>query len=287
MFGKLLKNDLKAQWHSVSTIFLAILILCSALELLVMYSVKDVFGIWNGKQLFVVTLGGLFICLALFFACIVILIAVGIMFSKTVYGKTGYLTLTLPVKTDSLIWSKTFSGLVWTYIVYFLFFGSFFLFIYQAGECENSVKDAAIAVFELLIGKSIDTFFAAIIFYLFILGIAMFLIVQCMYFAITCSNVSPFSKLGPITTVIVFFGSLFATLILILLVNKFLPFGMVIYDDIITMSSNVYRTKLELFIDSGIKATEFVFSIPIVMLLNSVLLSFPITYLTKHKVNVK
>ena len=287
MFGKLLKNDLKAQWHSVSTIFLAILILCSAVELLVMYSVKDVFGIWNGKQLLVVSLGGAFIFLALFFACVIVLITVGILFSQTLFGKAGYLTLTLPVKTDSLIWSKTISGLVWTYIVYFLFFGAFFLFFYQIGECTTDLKDAAIGLFELLLGKSLETVLASMVFYLIILGIAMFLLVQCMYFAITCSNVSPISKLGNISTVVIFFGTMFAALAMILLVNKIFPFGMLVQDDIVTFSSNVYRTKAEIFSLKGIKATEFVFSIPIAMLLSSVALHFPIAYLTKHKVNVK
>ena len=107
MFGKLLKNDLKAQWYSVAPIFLCIFVIAAVSEIFVLVSKNNV----------VSTLGGLLVSLVLLFACFVIIIAVAMMFSKTVFGRAGYLTLTLPVKTRSLIWSKTLSGLIWTYAV--------------------------------------------------------------------------------------------------------------------------------------------------------------------------
>ena len=284
MFGKLLKNDIKAQWHSVSTIFLSIFIVAGFAELLVLYSIKDVFNIWNDKKLIFVAIGGIVVCLAMFFACIVILITVGLMFSKTTFGKAGYLTLTLPVETNSLIWSKTISGLVWTYITYMLFFGSFFLWIYQVGECMGGdLQDLADQLFMLLLGQSTQTIISLAIYYLVWVAIAMFLVVQCMYLGITCAHTSKFSKLGPIATVLIFFGSFGVIVGLTLIIGKIIPFGMIVHDDIITLSTNVTKAQQELYRHGS----KFVFSGPLFMLLSSILLSSPITYLTKHKSNIK
>ena len=284
MFGKLLKNDLKAQWHSISTIFLCIFIIASVAEMLVLYSIKDVFNLWNGKELVFVTIGGIIVCLAMFFACIVILIAVALMFSKTTFGRAGYLTLTLPVKTSSLIWSKTISGLVWTYITYMLFFGSFFLWIYQVGECMGGdLQDLADQLFMLLLGQSTKTMISLAVYYLVWVAVAMFLVVQCMYFGITCAHISPLSKLGPITTVIMFFATFGVVIGITMLVGKFMPFGMIVHDGIITISSNVVKAQQELYRHGS----TFIFSGPMFMFLSSVLMSLPITYLTKHKANIK
>ncbi len=286
MFGKLLKNDLKAQWHSVSVIFICVFIIASIAEAFAAYSVKDVFGIYDSKQLQIigVILSGIIVCLVMLFACIVILIAVAIMFSKTTFGRAGYLTLTLPVKTNSLIWSKTVSGLVWTYAIYTLFFASFFLWIHQIGECiGGDLKDMADQIFILLFGTSLDTVFGLATYYLLWIAIAMFLVVQCLYFAITCSHVKPLSYASPVFTIIIFFSSLAVFFGVSLLVNKFFPFGMLVHNDIITIASNVIRTKNE----SLHGAYTYVFSGPLFMLGASIALSFPITALTKHKVNIK
>ncbi|MBQ8184074.1 MAG: hypothetical protein IJ025_09290 [Clostridia bacterium] len=274
MFGKLLKNDLKAQWHSISAIFLCIFIVGGVAELLVLFAKNDL----------VVILGGVVVCMAMFFACMVILIAVAMMFSKTTFGRAGYLTLTLPVKTSSLIWSKTLSGLIWTYVVYLLFFGSFFLWIYQVGNLMGGdLKDLADQLFILLLGRSLQTIVALATYYLVWIAIAMFLVVQCLYFAITCSHITPISKLGVLSTVIIFFASFAAIVGVTSLVTNIVPFGMVVHDDVITISTNVVKT-LQAFRMDGYK---FVFSGPVFMLISSILLNFPITYLAKHKVNIK
>ena len=99
MFGKLLKNDLKAQWSSVSSIFLIILIASVVAEIAIAVS----------KSAVVTLLGGLLVSVLMLFACFVIVITVAMMFSKTLFGRAGYLTLTLPVKTNKLVWSKSLS----------------------------------------------------------------------------------------------------------------------------------------------------------------------------------
>lgn len=274
MFGKLLKNDLKAQWYSVAPIFLCIIVIATVAELIVLLSKNNIIS----------ALGGLLVSLVLLFACFVIIIAVGMMFSKTVFGRAGYLTLTLPVKTRSLIWSKTLSGLIWTYAVYMLFFASLFLWIHQVGEDMGSdFQDMADQIFTLLLGKSISTMISMLTYYLIWFGIIMFIIIQCLYFGITFSQVSPVSKLGVPGAVIGFFGAFALTSGLTGFVTKFLPFGMVICEETVTLTSNVLKTQTEL----GDYAYGFNFAGPLVMLIIAVALNFPITYLTRNKVNIK
>lgn len=274
MFGKLLKNDLKAQWHSVSTIFLCVFVIGGIAELFVLFS----------KNSTVTILGGIVVSIAMLFACLVIVIAVAMLFAKTTFGRAGYLTLTLPVKTSSLIWSKTLSGLIWTYAIYILFFGSFLLWIYQVGELMGgNFQDLADQLFTLLLGKSIQTMISTAVYYLVWFAIAMFTVVQCLYLGITCSNVSPFSKIGIPGAVVVFFGSFAVIVAITSLITNALPFGMVVDDRIVTVTSNVSETRLSM----GIRANGFIFSGPLAMLVLSALLNFPITYLTKNKVNIK
>ena len=274
MFGKLLKNDLKAQWYSVAPIFLCIFIVAAVAELIVLISKNNIIS----------ALGGLLVSLVLLFACFVIIIAVGMMFSKTVFGRAGYLTLTLPVKTRSLIWSKTLSGLIWTYAVYMLFFASLFLWIHQVGESMGAdFQNMADQIFTLLLGKSVSTMISMLTYYLVWFGIMMFVIIQCLYLGITFSQVSPVSKLGILGAVIGFFGAFAITVSLTGIVTKFLPFGMVICEETVTLTSNVVKTQTEL----GDFAYGFNFAGPLVMLIIAFVINFPITYFTRNKVNIK
>ena len=58
MFGKLLKNDLKAQWHSMSVVFLCTFIIAVVAEIFTLTSDNKV----------VTVMGGLLVSLALGFA---------------------------------------------------------------------------------------------------------------------------------------------------------------------------------------------------------------------------
>ncbi len=282
MFGKLLKNDLKAQWHSVSVIFLCIAFIVCAAELFISLCIAEIIPFKQSILKFgTVTLSGIAVMLAMFFACIVILIAVGLMFSKTTFGRAGYLTLTLPVKTSSLIWSKTVSGLIWTFVVYFLFFGSMCLWFTQSSYANEELRPLMETVLSAFFNLSLKTIISMVIYGFVILAMLMFFIVQCLYFSITCSHVSPLSKLSVFSAVIIFFATFGTVAGLTFGVFKVLPFGMVVHSGTITFTSNVIETF------ETVGGLPIIISIPLFLLAISILLHFPITYLTKHKVNVK
>jgi hypothetical protein len=291
MFGKLLKNDLKAQWHSFTVIFICILIVGGAAEAIAMYSAKDFFGIFSNQtlQIAVFALSNLVLFLAMVFACIMTIIAVAITFSNSTYGKTGYLTHTLPVKTSSLIWSKTITGLIWTYVVFSLLIISVSIFLYQfTNILGGDVKDLLDQILVMLFGTSLKAILNTII-YLFFWAVAIiFLLVQSLYFAITCSHCKPLSYVSALFAIFIFFGVFITIFGLSIFVYNKLPFGILRYEDlftgndIIVFSSNVFETQIENYRF----ALPFIVSGPIFMLMASIGLSFPTIYLTKHKINV-
>lgn len=274
MFGKLLKNDLKAQWHSISVVLFAIAIIVVAGECVAIFAETPL-----GR-----VAGGLAVIAALLFACVFILVAVAMLYSKTMFGRAGYLTLTLPVKTSKLIWAKTVSGLIWTYLVYFLFIGSCVLWFYQVKDImgEESLETAE----TLLTFLGMPSFRSIAILCIFLavsLGITLLLIVQCIQLGITVSNVKPFSKFGIIGAIVVLFISFWCVQTLSEAVTRLLPMGMVVTSQLVTFTSNVTETASQ-FNEQTINMS---FMGPLFRLIVGILLNIPIAYLTKENVNVK
>lgn len=274
MFGKLLKNDLKAQWHSISVVLFAVAIIMVAGEGVALFAETPL-----GR-----VLGGLAVIAALLFACVFILVAVAMLYSKTMFGRAGYLTLTLPVKTSKLIWAKTVSGLVWTYLVYFLFIGACVLWFYQVKEImgEESLETAE----TLLTFFGMPSFRSIAILCIFLavsLGITLLLIIQCIQLGITLSNVKPFSKFGIIGAIAVFFISFWCIQTLSEACAKLLPMGMVVTSQVVSFTSNVTETASQ-FKEQTINIS---FMGPLFRLVMGILFNIPIAYLTKENVNVK
>ncbi len=273
MFGKLLKNDLKAQWHSMSTIFSVIMAVAVIGEACTVFSDKQV----------VIVFGGLAVILSLLFACAFILIAVAMLFSKTMFGRAGYLTLTLPVKTSSLIWSKTVSGLIWAFAVYFLFIGSFILWIHQVKETlGGDVVESAEAILSIFGVPSFKVISIVVIFFSVSLAVSILLIVQSLFLGVTCSNITPVSKLGNIGAIAIFAVTFLALQKVSTEASALLPFGMVVSPDLITFTSNTNEAALNM-----VDPVKINFVGPLLRLIFGIALHFPIVYLTKNKVNVK
>ncbi len=274
MFGKLLKNDLKAQWHSMSTVFLCAFIVAIVAELLTVLSSSQVIN----------ALGGLLVILALGIACIMVLIAVAMMFSKTMFGRAGYLTLTLPVKTGKLVRSKSLSGLIWIFAVYVLFLGSMILWVYQVQqELGNEVMESLESLLAVFGIPSFMTIAITVASACVSLAVTVFLAVQCLYLGITCSNVSPVSKLGNFGAVVIFFGSLLIIQSITSSLSESFNIGMVVTSDAIKFTTDVEAAKLT----AGSGAVGINFMGTILRLAAGIGLHYPTVYLIKNKISIK
>ncbi len=274
MFGKLLKNDLKAQWHSMSVVFLCTFIVAA---------IAEIFTITSNDKV-VTVMGGMLVSLALGFACIIIIIAVAMMFSKTMFGRAGYLTLSLPVKTGSLLASKTISSLIWVFAVYALFLGSLFLWVIQVKDgLGEEVMESAENLLRLFGVPSFLTIFMGVVSFCISLAVLVLVAVQSLQLGLTLSHVSPVSKFGNIGVIIIFFG-LFAVIQYVSnAIADLLPCGLVITPEVIRITSNINSTKAAL----GINAMGVNVVGSLIRLAIAISLHFPTKYLIQHKVNVK
>ena len=269
MFGKLLKNDLKAQWFSVSAIYFCALIAVVVFEIGANILKED-------KQ--VVLCGG-GVCLALLVASVTTLITVALMFNNTMFGKAGYLTLTLPVKINSLLASKTVSGLIWIFSVYALLIGSLVLWLYQIktilGDQMTDTIDSLLEIFGV---PSVKTITIGIIIACILFAAIILLLVQCMYLSLTLSQIKPISSFGKFGTIALFFVLIGGFLSLSGTVSDILPINIIISETSILFTSDSTVTDNTM----NFRLTGAIFNI-----LASVVLQFPMTFLINKKINLK
>lgn len=269
MFGKLLKNDLKAQWFSVSAIYFCALIAVVVFEIGANILKED-------KQ--VVLCGG-GVCLALLVASVTTLITVALMFNNTMFGKAGYLTLTLPVKINSLLASKTVSGLIWIFSVYELLIGSLVLWLYQIktilGDQMTDTIDSLLEIFGV---PSVKTITIGIIIACILFAAIILLLVQCMYLSLTLSQIKPISSFGKFGTIALFFVLIGGFLSLSGTISDILPINIIISETSILFTSDSTVTDNTM----NFRLTGAIFNI-----LASVVLQFPMTFLINKKINLK
>ena len=269
MFGKLLKNDLKAQWFSVSAIYL-----CAFIAVVVCEIGANVLK----EQKQIVLCGG-GVCLALLIASVTTLITVAIMFKNTMFGNAGYLTLTLPVKTGSLLASKTVSGLIWIFTVYALLIGSLVLWFYQIKTLlGDQMTDAINGILNIFGVPTVKTITLGVIIICILFAAIILLAVQCMYLSLTLSQIKPISSFGKFGTIVLFFVLAGGLLSLSGTVSNMLPHNVVISDTAIRFTSNVGLTEAAM----SYRLTGTFFNI-----IASIALHFPMKFLINKKINLK
>lgn len=269
MFGKLLKNDLKAQWFSVSAIYFCALIAVVVCEIGA--------NVLKDQKQIVLCGGG--VCLALLIASVTTLITVAIMFKNTMFGRAGYLTLTLPVKTGSLLASKTVSGLIWIFTVYTLLICSLILWLYQIktllGDQMTDTINNLLAIFGV---PTVKTITLGIIIACILFAAIILLTVQCMYLALTLSQIKPISSFGKFGTIILFFVLAGGLLSLSGTVSNMFPLNVVVSDTAIRFTSSVELTETAM----SYRLTGAFFNI-----IASIALHFPMKFLINKKINLK
>lgn len=194
MTGKLIKHELKAGARRMGNIYLAAFIACGAMIVSAFFK--------SGFMRFVSSAAVVVVAAV---AVIVTFVSVVFGANKSLFGREGYLTQTLPVRTSSLIFAKWFSSSVWVIISYALVAFAFVgVFVYWTTENQEGAEIydmiytflqgfgiGAEAVYQkYLIMSAVIGLFNACIFVMFV------------FFAITLSNISPFHKLGSFGVII-------------------------------------------------------------------------------------
>ncbi len=189
MTGKLLKHDLRDGALVMGHIYLAAAIAIAAMIGAALTKPSDLVKFLLSLVIVVIT----------FVAVIVTFVSVVFGANKKLFGREGYLTLTLPVRTSSLIFSKWLAATVWVIISYALVAMAFVgVYIFWTSENEHGAE-----IYDMLTQFAQSFGFGAEKVYTqyFIVNATIGLFNACIFvmfvlFAITLSNIRPFSSLG-------------------------------------------------------------------------------------------
>lgn len=226
MLGKLVKNSFKANFSSVSNVYLAmgIIGLVIGISYLFDWTKMGESGIFVGFGIKALVDAALVITAIV--GTIMTLVGVISEFNRNFFGAEGHLTLALPVRSSTLLLSKWISGAFWIGLSYFLIYisvigsaidlANYSINVINTNDGFSSVSEIITQGLESILaaaGVNMPSF-AVLLSYFSILAfdgaIRVIIFVLLMYFAITISHCRPFHKLGKFGKIVYFFLSVFA-----------------------------------------------------------------------------
>jgi hypothetical protein len=195
MTGKLIKHDLKSGARRMGNIYLVAFIASMAM----------IFSSIAETGIFMKFLSSAAVVVVAAVAVIVTFGSIIFGTNKSLFGREGYLTHTLPVRTSSLIFSKWVASSIWLIISYaFCLVAVFAVFVYWTSANEQGAE-----FFDLIYSflQSFGIGAEAVVKKYVIVSalIALFnacILVMFIMFAITLSNIKPFHKLGIIGVIL-------------------------------------------------------------------------------------
>jgi hypothetical protein len=195
MTGKLIKNDLKADAAAIGDIYLAAAIGVGALLISTFLDIST----WVKFALSVAVI------VIAFIAVIMTFVQVIFGANKNLFGREGYLTQTLPVRTSSLIFSKWLTATIWVIISYALVIVAVVCVYYYwtVANDEGAKMYDMIYNFAQTMGVGAVEMYKKYLIVSAIVGLFNACIfVMDVLFAITIANIRPFSRLGNIGIVL-------------------------------------------------------------------------------------
>ncbi len=291
MVGKLIKNELKAGFHSIIPIYIVAAVTTGLLTISFGFDI-------NWLQAISIIL----LCLVTAAMFMVTFISVINNFNKSMFRDQGYLTFTLPVTSGQLLFSKALCSFLWVLLSYVTVFAIWTgLFIYLVKEIVGNVKDGLAEVFgdlgilgqiindyvqDIDIKGILSTSVEAIIFfavYFFVAWIVLY--IAGIFFSVSLSNIRPFQKMGFASTILISLVVLISTLVISTLFMFFFPLTLSFTFDLEAMKLGM---KLALV---SVENAEGFFIFPV----GNIVFALPVTafffvmtaWFMNHKINLK
>ncbi|MFV0396017.1 MAG: hypothetical protein ACK5LC_16795 [Coprobacillaceae bacterium] len=240
---KLLKYELIGSYRQFFMVFLCFIIGCIVIPFLPL----------DAKEV----LGG-FVIMATFGIGIAITVTIIMNFVKSMYGKPGYLTLTLPVSTKELVASKILGAVIWNIIGTIVLGIGMTIMILTIENMPIGEFFSGLGEFISKFGSYYVEFFQAIITML----VVLFATISSLYLVITFVQTKFIPKYKGLIGVVGYFG----LMVLIELIFSWNP----IY--------NFY---------SGLSQTGIIVFINAVCILGGVISYFGTVYFINHKIEVE
>lgn len=252
MLGKLIKNAFKANASAVYNVYIALGIVGAAMLVMLLIDWTKWGDTGVGLGLAIKVLISVILCLTAAVAVLMTFVGVFSEFRNNMYGKEGHLTLTLPVRSSSLILAKWISGSFWVILSYtvlcvcalgsFLYVARHSLSVVQGNEMYNSVYVLVTQLIEQLcqsagiVTPSLNVILNLGSLYAFSGGVRACVFVLLVYFALTLAHCRPFNKLGKVGPVLYFLAGTFVVNTFATLITKMVKIYIVISDTSFTFT---------------------------------------------------
>lgn len=214
MLGKLIKHEIKATSRLIPFIYLAVA--AFALVTLIGFQIRN-------------ETVGVFACVLMMIAgaaaYITTLVVIAVRFYKSMFAQEGYLTMTLPVSSGKLLFSKSLTAFLWVLASFVVMFGSIvlslsLLFNY-IGSLDPTAPDMFAELFKPYFLPMFWFIFSSII-------IASIYFVAEVFFAIALANTGFFHKQGVGISILIYLGVNFIAGIIENFVTMLVPLSIVI-----------------------------------------------------------
>ena len=289
MVGKLIKNELKAGLHFMAPIYIVTAVISALLYILLGKAAETE----NAPQAGLLILGIGFVCICVFLGTIISVIS---NFNKSMFKDQGYLTFTLPVTSNQLLFSKALCSFLWILLSYIitlaLLAGAFFSMFFNLMEkydAEN-IEITADLIINMLSGvvnlpwtnlaDILSAIISIVIFAVIYLFITTLHTVSQIYFSVSLSNIRPLDKFGMFSTIGVYFIVWASTSIISTIINSSIPFGL-----------KIGLTGVETVADFSVldptKTMLFGMGDLVFPVIATVFFFFMTSWFMKHKINLK
>ena len=219
MLGKLIKNEFKANSHSIGMIYIVAAV---AVALMAASYIADVTWISAIATIVLIAAG--------FIAVVVTFVSVISNFQKTLYGPQGYLSFTLPVSSGQLLAAKAITSFAWMLLSYLVAIGIFIgVYLYATAMVGEDVKMAIDMMMTMFDGiPSKGTIKLVLLLVTLAVFIQIVVLIAQLYFAITLANTRALQKLGGFAAVIVFFAVFIVMQVISVLLSQYVPLSIVL-----------------------------------------------------------
>lgn len=222
MLGKLIKNEFKANIHTIGMIYV---VAFAAIVIMMAAFIVKITWLSALATIVLIATGVL--------AVVMTFVSVVTNFKKTLFGGQGYLSFTLPVTSGQLLAAKTITSFCWMLLSYAVAIGVFLgVYLYATAMIGEDVKMALSMISMLFEGlPDGETVKLAIALAALIVFIRIVVLIAQLYFAITISNTRIMQKMGGFSTVVVFFAVFIVMQVISVVLAQYVPFSIVITGD--------------------------------------------------------
>ncbi|MBQ2848387.1 MAG: hypothetical protein IJE74_09055 [Clostridia bacterium] len=234
-FLMLLKNDFLASARVISLFYIALVLLIGIFGICVAVSGAD--GVSMELASKFTTARNVSIILSILVSFLLIFVTFFFVvydFFKSLFSPQGYLSFTLPVSSNQLLGSKVIVYGGWMLLSYAAFmFTSVFLMNYTADQVIGMDKISLAETFLAMLGDFPSTTqIVAYLVYMIMMFFVIFLsFVSIVYFSITVSHVRLLQKHSIVASIVIFFATAIAFLVISFKMTEIVNFVMVFNED--------------------------------------------------------